>query len=110
MKDLGLNVTAPLCVLIVFCSFALLFGTDHWLVAKSVAIGVPLVAYVVFSIYTVLWVIHVGDVGVQQNMTLQARFYFYHAMAVILMMVLAAAGSFIVLFVTQLRGITGGAL
>jgi hypothetical protein len=108
MKDVGLTLTAPGCVLIIFCGFALLFGTDPWLVAKATAICVPVVAYVVFSIFTVIWAIKVGEVGVRQEMTFQAKLYFWHGVSVILTIVLAAAGSFIVLFATQIRGLVGG--
>ena len=110
MKDLGFAVSAPICLIILFCGFAILFGTDPWVIAKGATIGVPILAYVGFSIFTVLWAIKIGDVGLHQNMTFQSKFYFYHGMSVVLCIVLAAAGSFIVFFAQQMRGLTGGAI
>ena len=110
MKDLGFAVSAPICLIILFCGFAILFGIDPWVIAKGATICVPILAYVGFSIFTVLWAIKIGDVGLHQNMTFQSKFYFYHGMSVVLCIVLAAAGSFIVFFAQQMRGLTGGAI
>ena len=54
MKDLGFAVSAPICLIILFCGFAILFGIDPWVIAKGATIGVPILAYVGFSIFTVL--------------------------------------------------------
>ncbi len=104
MKDLGWTLAAPLSLIIVFCGVAILLGTDAFIVAKAMAITLPIVAYVGFSIFTVVWAIKVGEIGLHQNMSLQSRFYFYHGMAVVLTIVLAAAGSFIMFFAVNVKG------
>jgi hypothetical protein len=109
MKDLGWNISAPVSLTIVFCGFAILFGTDPRIVAKAVAIFVPIVAYVAFAIVTVMWAIKVGDVGLHQNMSFQSRFSCYHGMSVVLAIVLAAAGSFILFFAVHVKGMISGA-
>jgi hypothetical protein len=43
------------------------------------------------------------DIGIRQEMTLQARIFFWHGVSVVLAIVLSAAGSFILLFAMQLR-------
>jgi len=110
MRDFGLafSISGPVCLIIAFCALAMIWGTSPLVIAKAVAVIVPLLGYVAFSVFTVFWFIKIGDVGLHQNMTYQSRFYFYHGMAVILSVVLAAAGSFIVLFARELGGMTGG--
>jgi hypothetical protein len=110
MKDFGFATSAPLCLVILFCGIAILLGADPWVVARGFSICVPILAYVAFSIFTVFWAIKVGEVGVHQNMTFQAKFYFWHGVSVVACIVLAAAGSFIVLFALQVRGLTGGTI
>jgi hypothetical protein len=108
MKEIAWAVSAPACLLIGFCGMALLLGTEPMVVAKGVALGVPIVAYVIFSIFTVIWTLKVGEVGVHQNMSFQSKFYFWHGVSVLLTIVLSAAGSFILLFAYGVRGLTSG--
>jgi hypothetical protein len=109
MKEIAWAVSAPACLLISLCGLALLLGTEPWVVAKGVAIGVPIVAYVIFSVFTVIWAMKVGEVGVHQHMSFQSKFYFWHGVSVLLTMVLSAAGSCILLFASGVRGLTSGA-
>jgi hypothetical protein len=108
MKEYAWVLSAPACLLISCCGLALWLGTEPLVVATGVAIGVPIVAYVIFSIFTVIWAMKVGEVGVHQNMSFQSKFYFWHGVAVLLTMVLSAAGSFILLFAYGVRGLTSG--
>jgi hypothetical protein len=110
MKNLGLNLTAPACLVIALCGYAMILGADPAVILKYIAIGLPITGHVVFSIFTVLYAMQIGDIGVQREMSLQGRLYYYHGMAVILAMVLAAAGSYILLFAKLIGGLTGGAV
>jgi hypothetical protein len=74
-------------------------------VVKGVAICVPVLGYLVFSVFTVLWAIKVGDVGVRQASSFQAKLMYWHGVSVVATIVLAAAGSFLLLFFLQLRGL-----
>lgn len=107
MKDWMIPVSVPMSMVIMLVGIALLVGADPWIIVKGAAICLPIIAYAGFSIFTVLWAMRVGQVGLTQEMTLQAKFYFYHGMAVVLTIVLAAAGSFVVLFATLIGGILG---
>ena len=100
--------SAPGCLVVAFVGIALLLGADPWNLARAVALITPIVAYVGFSIFTVLWAIKTGEVGLKQEMTFQAKFYFYHGMAVILTIVLSAAGSFVALFALTIGGLLSG--
>lgn len=108
MKDLALTLAAPLSLIVVLVGIGLLMGAEPWLVAKTTAIVLPIAAYVVFSIFTVIWAIKIGEVGIRQEMTLQSRIYFWHGVSVVLVIVLSAAGSFVLLFLTQLMGLLHG--
>ncbi len=107
MKQIDLALSAPACLLIAAVAYALMSGADGWLVAKVTGLCVPIVAYVAFSVFTVLCTLKIGEVGIKQEMTLQAKFYYWHGMAVILTIVLSAAGSFILLFLVQMKGLLG---
>ena len=108
MKDWAFAVSMPLCLIILFCGFAIMFGTNPWVVIKATTICVPITAYVLFATFTVVWAIKTGEVGLHQNMTFQSKFYFWHGISVVACIVLAAAGSFIVFFASQMRGLIGG--
>jgi len=110
MNNAALALTAPVSLIIAACSIALLSGADGWLIAKTAGICLPILAYCVFSIFTVIWAIKVGEVGVHATMTLQAKFFFWHGVSVVLCVVLAAAGSFVVMFALQMKGVLGAAL
>jgi hypothetical protein len=84
------------------------FLADAWNLLRAALLILPIVAYVGFSIFTVIWAMGVGDPGLKQNMTFQAKFYFYHGMAVVLTIVLAAAGSFVTLFALTIGGLLNG--
>jgi hypothetical protein len=109
MKECAWALSAPACLLISFGGLALWLGAEPLAVAKGFAIGIPIVAYVVFSVFTVIWAMKVGEVGVHQNMSFQSKFYFWHGVSVLLTIVLSAAGSFILLFAYGVRGLTSGA-
>jgi hypothetical protein len=109
MKEPTWALSAPACLLISFGGLALWLGAEPLAVAKGFAIGIPIVAYVVFSVFTVIWAMKVGEVGVHQNMSFQSKFYFWHGVSVLLTIVLSAAGSFILLFAYGVRGLTSGA-
>jgi hypothetical protein len=64
MKDLGLSITAPICLIIFFCGLAVMLGSDVWVTLKVVAVCLPIAAYVVFSIFTVCWAIKTGEIGI----------------------------------------------
>jgi hypothetical protein len=98
VKQLELAFGAPLCLVIFLAGVGLLAGADTMIVFKAVVIGLPVTAYLCFAIFTTIWAIRVGEIGVKQGMTFQAKFYFYHGVAVILTIVLSASGSFIILF------------
>lgn len=98
-------VAGPVCVLILLCGMAIVLGTDPWRVASAVMISRPISGDVVFSLLTMCWAINVGNVGVYQTRTFKAIFYYWHGVAVLGCLVLAAAGSFVVLF-----GLTVGRL
>jgi hypothetical protein len=109
MNHLGFYRTAPVCLLIVFYGFAIHFGTNPWPVNRIFALCLPLVAYVVFAHCTMMWAMNVGKVGVRQNMNRQGRRYAWHAVSVILCLMWAAAGSFIVLCAVYMPRLLGGA-
>jgi hypothetical protein len=88
---------------------AVRLGAEAWLVVKAIAVLVPVVAAVVFSIVAVMWSINVGEIGIHQNAAFQSKFFFWHGVSVVLCMVLAAAGSFIMLFGFLVRGLLSGA-
>ena len=108
MKEQLIPFGMPLSILIAAFAFALLTGADAWMLAKGVLIVVPIGAYVVFAIFTVFWAIKMGEVGLKQEMTFQAKLYFWHGVSVILTIILSAAGSFIVFFALQMRGLLSG--
>jgi hypothetical protein len=107
MEQIGLTISAPVSLLILACAYALILGADGRLVAKVTALCVPIAAYVVFSVFTVLWALKIGEIGIKQEMTLQAKLHFWHGMSVVLVIILSAAGSFILLFFTQMKGLLG---
>lgn len=107
MRHLGLAAIAPLSIIILACAYALAIGTNPVLVARIVGLCVPAAAYAVFAIFTVLWAIKTGEVGVKQEMTLQARIYFWHGVSVVLALILSAAGAFLLLLFMQLKELLG---
>jgi len=96
MKHLDFSLTGPAGLLIVFCGFALLFGTDPRLVTRILALCVPIVAYVVIS-HGIL------------RMNQQGRWSVWHGVPVVLCLMLAAAGTFIMLFAVHMKRLLGGA-
>jgi len=98
VKQLELAFVAPLCLVMVLAGVGLLAGANALIVFKAIVIGLPVTAYLCFAIFTTIWAIRIGEIGVKQGMTFQAKFYFYHGVAVILTVVLSASGSFIILF------------
>jgi hypothetical protein len=110
MEKFGLALTGPLCLIIFLCGLAMLLGTDPYAVAKGVAVCVPVVGYVVFAIFTVIWAIKTGEIGVRQETSFQAKLYFWHGVAVVLTIILSAAGSFIMLFALLMGRVLGGAV
>ena len=108
MEHLGKTLAGPICLVIALRGVALLLGTDPWVIAKATGICVPIVAYVAFAIFTVLWAIKTGEIGVKQETTLQGKLYFWHGVSVVLTIVLAAAGSFVVLFASLIGGLLSG--
>jgi len=107
--DLVVDRIAPVCLLIVCYGFAIHFGTNPWPGTRILALCLPIVAYVVFAHFTMMWAMNVGEVGVRQKMNRQGRLYAWHAVSVILCLMLAAAGSFIVLFAVHMKRWLGGA-
>jgi hypothetical protein len=108
MPDLGKALAAPLTVFIMLCGIAMLLGVPPARLGAGVALGLPIVGYAVFAIFTVIWAIKTGEIGTHQQATFQSKFFFWHGVAVVLCIVLAAAGSFIVLFAAMLRGQCSG--
>jgi len=105
MKDFGFSGSASVGLVMIVCSLAMLFGEDPWLLARDVALCVPIVAYVVFTHVTMMWAMNVGHVDVRQKTTWQGRLYCWHGVSVVGCIVLAAAGSFIVFFAHAIRGL-----
>ncbi len=60
--------------------------------------GSLILGYLVLCIFSVLWAIKMGDVGAHIQATLVAKFLFWHGVFVVGVVVLSAAGSFILLF------------
>jgi hypothetical protein len=98
-------VAGPVCVLILLGGMAIVRGTGPWRVASAVMISRPISGDVVCSLLTMCGAINVGNVGVHQTRTFEATCYYGHGVAVLGCLVLAAAGSFVVLF-----GLTVGRL
>jgi hypothetical protein len=96
MKHLDFSLTMPAGLLIVFCGFALLFGTDHWRLARIFALSLPSAAYVVIS-HGLL------------SMTGQGRRGLWHGGSLALYVALTAAGFCIVVVTGQLQRWLGGA-
>ena len=108
MTHLGCSRTASACLLIALCGLALLVGTDPWLVGRHLALCVPIVAYVLSAHFSMMWAMQGGNVGVRQDMTRQGRLSFWHGVPVVLCLVWAAAGAFILWGAVQLQGYLGG--
>jgi hypothetical protein len=96
MKHLDLSLTVPACLLIVFCGFALLLGTDPWGLASIFALSLPSAAYVVIS-YGLL------------SKTGQGRRGLWPSGSLALYVALTAAGFGIVLMTGQLQRWLDGA-
>jgi hypothetical protein len=101
-------LAAPLTVFIMLCGIALLLGVPPGRIAAALAVGLPVIGYTVFAIFTVIWAMKTGEIGAHQEASFMSKFFFWHGVAVVLCLVLAAAGSFIVLFGTVLGGPVGG--
>lgn len=97
MKHLGFSLTGPTSLLIAFCGFALVFGTDPWRLAKIFAVSLPIAAYVVISHGLLL-------------MTGQGRRGLWHGRSLALYVGLTAAGFWIVVVTGQLQRWLGGAV
>jgi len=110
MKHLGFSLTAPAGLLIVFCGLALLIGVDPWPLARSFALSVPIVAYVVLAHFTMMWAMNVGEVGVQPEVNGSGRRYVWHGVPILLCLVLTAAGACIVLVAGHMQRWLGGAV
>jgi NADH:ubiquinone oxidoreductase subunit 2 (subunit N) len=108
MKEYISFLVGPVCVLMFLCGGAIVLGTDPWRVVSAVMISRPIAGFVVFSMWTVCWAINVSNVGVHQTRTFKATFYYWHRLAVLGYLVLAAAGSFVVLFGLTVGGLLGG--
>jgi hypothetical protein len=104
-KELSVPASVAACLISALVGLALYLGAEPWVVVRAAATLLPVTGYIGFSIFTVLWAMKIGQIGLTQEMTFQAKFYFYHGMAVILTVVLSAAGSFVVLFATVVRGL-----
>jgi hypothetical protein len=97
MPEVGKALAAPLCVIVMLIGIASLLGVETASLASTAAAVLPIVSYGVFPIFTVIWAIKTGEIGTHQQATFQSKFFFWHGVAVVLCVVLAAAGSFIVL-------------
>ena len=92
-------LSVPLSLLIVGCFVSVLGGfADFTTLVLRLCLGVPVLGYVIFSIFTVVWALKICDVGLHQNATYLSKFIFWHGVSVVAVIVLSAAGSFIVLF------------
>jgi hypothetical protein len=60
--------------------------------------GTVILGYLILCIFSVIWCIKLGDVGAHIQATLLAKFLFWHGVCVVGVVVLSAAGSFILLF------------
>jgi hypothetical protein len=94
-------LSVPVSLLIIGSFISVLGGfADFPTLVLRLCLGVPVLGYVIFSIFTVVWAIKIGDVGVHQSATYLSKFIFWHGVSVVAVIVLSAAGSFIVLFGT----------
>jgi len=109
MKHLGFSLTGPAGLLIVFCGFPLLIGIDPWRLARNFALCVPIVAYVIFTHQIMIRTMNVGEAGGQREVNGQDRRYVWHGVPVALCLMLAAAGTFIMLFAVHMKRLLGGA-
>ena len=92
-------VSVPVSLLIIGCFVSVLGGfADFPTLVVRLCLGVPVLGYLTFSVFTVIWAVKIGDVGVHQNATYLSKFMFWHGVSVVAVIVLSAAGSFIVLF------------
>jgi hypothetical protein len=102
-------LSAPFCLLMVLCGAIYLLADDPMGALGGVLVGLAVVGYLVFSVFTVIWAINTGEAGVNQQASFQAKLYFWHGVSVVLTVILSAAGSFIVLFARLVwRGFGGG--
>ena len=67
-------------------------------IAGRISIGTLILAYLVFSVASVLWSIKMGSAGAHVQATMWAKTIFWHGVFVVGIMVLSVAGSFILLF------------
>ena len=66
--------------------------------AAQLFLGTILIGYLVFCVTSVLVAVRIGDVGAHISATLLAKSMFWHGVFVVGVVVLSAAGSFILLF------------
>ena len=60
--------------------------------------GSLILGYLVLCIFSTIWAIKLGDIGAHIQATILAKFLFWHGVFVVGVVVLSAAGSFVLLF------------
>jgi hypothetical protein len=92
-------LSVPVSLLIIGSFVSVLGGfADFTTLVLRLCLGVPVLGYLIFSIFSVVWAVKIGDVGIHQNASHMSKFIFWHGISVVAVIVLSAAGSFIVLF------------
>jgi hypothetical protein len=110
MKYLRFSLTGPDGLLIIFYGFALLIGIDPWHLARHFALCIPIVAYVICTHCLLSLTMTVGAAVGQREVNGQGRRYVWHGVPVVLCLLLAAAGSCVMLFVSHMQRWLGGAV
>jgi len=67
--------------------------------------GSLILGYLVLCIFSVVWAIKLGDVGVHIQASLIAKALFWHGISVVTVVILSAAGSFVLLFARLSKGL-----
>jgi hypothetical protein len=101
MMNLVLHLSVPVSVLMIGCFVSVWLGvTDFQAIALRLCMGAALLGYLGVSIFSVVWAVKIGDIGIHQSATYFSKFLFWHGVSVVAVVVLSAAGSFVVLFGT----------